>query len=118
MTWQRVYSNVNIGDVTIPVEPANNPSLVPFGYLSKFGDLSSPELIAHMRWIAQKHVIGQDTFLLSHPGTPLTRNLIFGTRALHCIHVSFIICYYSLFYSDKTNLVIYNMTLNAYLFIS
>ena len=81
MASQRAYSNVKIGDVTVPVEPAKSPSLVPFGYLSKFGDLTSPELIAHMRWIAQKHVIGQDTFLMSHPGTPLTRNLIFGNEA-------------------------------------
>ena len=84
---QRHYSDVTIGDVTVKISPATNTELVPFGFLSKFGDLTSPDLIAHMRWIAQKHVIGQDTFLLSHPGTPLTRNLIFGKKDT-CVAVS------------------------------
>ena len=87
LALQRLYSDVTIGDVTVKISPATNTELVPFGFLSKFGDLTSPDLIAHMRWIAQKHVIGQDTFLLSHPGTPLTRNLIFGKKDT-CVAVS------------------------------
>ena len=75
------YSNVQIGDVTVPVHPARRPELVPKGYLKKFGDLKSPEVIAHMRWIAQKYVIGQDICLLSHPG-PLARHLVLALAEL------------------------------------
>ena len=60
------------------------------GYLSKFGDLSSPEVIAAMRWIAQKNAIGQDMFLLSHPG-PLTRHLIFAFAELCDLEVEHLI---------------------------
>ena len=67
---------LSIGDVTVPIiSPANRPDLVPQGYLELFGDVSSPEVVSHFRWMAQKYLLGQDMFLLSSPG-PLTRHLI------------------------------------------
>ena len=55
--------------------------LVPTGYSVKFGLVDggasaspSPELMAHLRWLAQKDVLGQDVFLVGMPG-PSRRRL-------------------------------------------
>ena len=75
-------STLTLGDVTLPVvHPAPRQDLVPRGYLKRFGDLDAPELVAHFRWMAQKHLLGQDMFLLSAPG-PLTRHLVMAMAEL------------------------------------
>jgi hypothetical protein len=69
---------MKIGDVTVVHERPARSDLVPDGYAVKFGaspgSPPSPEALAHLRWIAQKDVLGQDVFLTGAPG-PTRRRL-------------------------------------------
>ncbi|KAI8930150.1 AAA domain-containing protein [Entophlyctis helioformis] len=64
---------VRIGDVVFEVRVPEWPECVPSALLPFFGD--SQDLIAHLRWMAQKDQLGQDMFLTGVPG-PLKRSLV------------------------------------------
>ncbi|KAI7898653.1 AAA domain-containing protein [Cokeromyces recurvatus] len=65
--------SVRIGDVVMPIYPAENPELVPQVEGPFYDD--AQDILRHLRWIMQKDKLGQDIFLLGPPG-PLRRNLV------------------------------------------
>ena len=67
---------VKIGGVSI-LQDKNTarPDLVPNGIVRRWGgDITSTEVVSHLRWLAQKYLMGQDAFLLGPP-SPLRRRL-------------------------------------------
>eukprot|EP00428_Durinskia_dybowskii_P062357 CAMPEP_0170375242 /NCGR_PEP_ID=MMETSP0117_2-20130122/11058_1 /TAXON_ID=400756 /ORGANISM="Durinskia baltica, Strain CSIRO CS-38" /LENGTH=1559 /DNA_ID=CAMNT_0010630307 /DNA_START=124 /DNA_END=4803 /DNA_ORIENTATION=+ len=61
---------LEIGDVKLPINTPKNPELVPSGNLHYWGndlDQAPSEVIGHLRWIAQKSLLGQDIFLTGPP---------------------------------------------------
>ena len=79
---------VSIGDLKFPIRSPNRLDLVPRGY---FDTLSGPEVLEHIRWIAQKRLMNQDIFLLGFP-TNLRRRIIMAAAELcdwEVLHVPF-----------------------------
>jgi MoxR-like ATPase len=69
---------VEIGDIKIAVNTPKSPELVPSGNLHYWGknlDDAPAEVVGHLRWIAQKSLLGQDIFLTGPP-TANRRRLI------------------------------------------
>lgn len=86
---------VSFGNTKVPVNTPKNPELVPYKFgklfykallmkkkifirfffilVSEFKDLPQ-SVVRHLRWIAQKDLLGQDVFLIGPPG-PLRRQL-------------------------------------------
>ena len=64
---------VKIGDVELFVFQDALPTHVPSNYLPFFTD--AQDILAHLRWIAQKDILSQDMFLIGPPG-PLKRQLV------------------------------------------
>uniref|UniRef100_H2YJD5 VWFA domain-containing protein n=1 Tax=Ciona savignyi TaxID=51511 RepID=H2YJD5_CIOSA len=64
---------VSIGNVQVPVKTPKNPELVPYAYVLENAELPQSAL-RHMKWMAQKDLLGQDVFLIGPPG-PLRRVL-------------------------------------------
>ncbi|GAB6029233.1 von Willebrand factor A domain-containing protein 8 [Chamberlinius hualienensis] len=62
---------VTIGDVSVPRKLSKNPELIPADFVK--GDLPQHQ-IRHLRWMAQKDILGQDIFLIGPPG-PYRRRL-------------------------------------------
>ena len=54
------------GGVAVSIEPPKNRELVPTGFQAAGGD--SQETLAHLRWMLQKDLLGQDIFLIGRPG--------------------------------------------------
>eukprot|EP01035_Chromulina_nebulosa_P040751 gene40751-55094_t len=50
-----------------------------------------PEIVYHLRWLAQKYNLGQDMFLCGHPG-PLRRQLVMTFANLCGLEVEYISC--------------------------
>lgn len=75
---QSVQRSVSIGDVHIPLDIPERPDLVPRGY---FDALSCPEVLEHIRWIAQKRIMKQDIFLLGLPSS-LRRRVVMAAAEL------------------------------------
>ena len=67
---------VKIGGVSIlQNKSTGRPDLVPSGIVRRWGDdINSTEVVSHLRWLAQKYLMGQDAFLLGPP-SPLRRRL-------------------------------------------
>ena len=67
---------VKIGGVSIlQNKSTGRPDLVPNGIVRRWGDdITSTEVVSHLRWLAQKYLMGQDAFLLGPP-SPLRRRL-------------------------------------------
>ena len=61
--------------VKVCVNPST-PEYVPTNYLAPLESLSK-DMIAHFKWIAQKDLLGQDIYLIGHPG-PSRRRLAFA----------------------------------------
>ena len=51
---------VRIGGVELPLKEEGDPKLIPKGYLQQLDD----ESVDHLRWMAQKWLLGQDMFLI------------------------------------------------------
>uniref|UniRef100_F6QXZ7 von Willebrand factor A domain-containing protein 8 n=1 Tax=Ciona intestinalis TaxID=7719 RepID=F6QXZ7_CIOIN len=62
---------VSIGNVKVPVKTPQNPELVPYAYVVENKELPQ-SILRHMKWLAQKDILGQDVFLIGPPG-PLRR---------------------------------------------
>ncbi|XP_078484002.1 von Willebrand factor A domain-containing protein 8 isoform X2 [Ciona intestinalis] len=62
---------VSIGNVKVPVKTPQNPELVPYAYVVENKELPQ-SILRHMKWMAQKDLLGQDVFLIGPPG-PLRR---------------------------------------------
>jgi MoxR-like ATPase len=61
---------VEIGDIKVPLNDPKFPELVPSGNLHYWGrdlDHAPAEVIGHLRWMAQKSLLGQDIFLTGPP---------------------------------------------------
>lgn len=61
---------VEIGDIKVPLNDPKSPELVPSGNLHYWGrdlDQAPAEVIGHLRWMAQKSLLGQDIFLTGPP---------------------------------------------------
>jgi hypothetical protein len=65
----------NIGGIEFPFNELKYPNLVPNGKVEYWGERIPSEVVAHLRWIAQKMNMKQDIFLLGPPGN-LRRNII------------------------------------------
>jgi len=75
---------VEFGDIKVPINVPKNPELVPSGNLHYWGkDLNNApqEVIGHLRWMAQKSLLGQDIFLTGPP-TSNRRRLILSLAEL------------------------------------
>lgn len=75
---------VEIGDIKVPINVPKNPELVPSGNLHYWGkdlDNAPAEVIGHLRWMAQKSLLGQDIFLTGPP-TANRRRLILSLAEL------------------------------------
>ncbi|KAJ8326810.1 hypothetical protein O5D80_004253 [Batrachochytrium dendrobatidis] len=66
-------ATVCIGDVVFQVRTPEYPELVPSLSVPFFD--GAQDMIAHLRWMAQKDLLGQDMFLTGDPG-PLRRHLV------------------------------------------
>lgn len=64
---------VNIGNAKVPVKTPDNPTYVPYAFVNEEHPLSQ-SVIKHLKWMAQKDLLGQDIFLIGPPG-PLRREL-------------------------------------------
>lgn len=60
---------ITFGDIVVDVKAAKHPEYVPIGYVS--GNISQ-YIAKHLKWMAQKDLLGQDIFLIGPPG-PLRR---------------------------------------------
>lgn len=71
---------ISIGDVSFAVPAPKHAELVPLGY--GMAEEESQDSLGHLRWMLQKHALGQDMFLIGGPG-PRSRRL-----ALHFCEVA------------------------------
>ena len=72
-------SYVEIGDVKVPINNPKNPELVPHGNLHFWGnslDNAPQEVLGHLRWMAQKSLLGQDIFLTGPPSSNRRRLIL------------------------------------------
>jgi MoxR-like ATPase len=58
-------NTVSIGNVSMQLSEPKNPELVPVGY---YRQGMPRELLANLRWMMQKDLLGQDIFLVGPPG--------------------------------------------------
>lgn len=79
-------SSILIGGIRVP-KGESQTSLVP----EKIFRTLPPEIVYHLRWLAQKYNLGQDTFLCGHPG-PLRRQLVMTFANLCGLEVEYISC--------------------------
>lgn len=68
-----------VGDLEEAPRTARTPELVPRGYLNGIENI--PEFVAHIRWLLQKHRLGQDVFLMGFP-TSLRRHVVMAAAEL------------------------------------
>nr|XP_039272426.1 von Willebrand factor A domain-containing protein 8-like isoform X1 [Styela clava] len=73
VTESKSDGHVNIGDTKVPVKVPDHPLHVPYGFVPS-GNPLPQSTIRHLRWMAQKDLLGQDIFLIGPPG-PLRRFL-------------------------------------------
>ncbi|XP_049790817.1 von Willebrand factor A domain-containing protein 8 [Schistocerca nitens] len=64
-------AHIKIGNVSKPLRPAKLKQYVPVKYLE---ENVPQDMLAHLRWMLQKDLLGQDIFLIGRPG-PLRRQL-------------------------------------------
>ncbi|CAK8678183.1 unnamed protein product [Clavelina lepadiformis] len=64
---------VTIGNTKVPVSIPKKPEYVPYAFVPENKELPQ-SVIRHLRWMAQKDLLGQDIFLIGPPG-PLRRQL-------------------------------------------
>lgn len=67
----RLSHSLRIGGVQIRVSQPQHPEIVPKSYASEL-DLTQ-DFLGHIRWLAQKDSLGQDSFLLGPPGSSRRR---------------------------------------------
>ncbi|EYC24830.1 hypothetical protein Y032_0013g2127 [Ancylostoma ceylanicum] len=60
---------LKIGSVRLPVVEAVRPELVPARLSGAAVHPSSNEVLAHLKWLLQKEILGQDVFLMGVPGS-------------------------------------------------
>ena len=65
---------IDIGGVKMPLAEPKRPELVPKGFAESAAGMSA-EMVAHLKWMLQKDLLGQDLFLLGLPG-PSRRRLV------------------------------------------
>jgi hypothetical protein len=68
-----------VGDLVEAPRMPRTPELIPRGYLN--GIESIPEFVGHIRWLLQKHRLGQDVFLMGFP-TSLRRQVVMAAAEL------------------------------------
>ena len=71
-------SKFTVGDISVPVHTYDTPkdaALVPTGYDRDYGSAVAQPTLAHLRWMMQKDLLGQDMMLLGPVG-PERRELV------------------------------------------
>ncbi|KAG0140334.1 hypothetical protein CROQUDRAFT_674710 [Cronartium quercuum f. sp. fusiforme G11] len=77
-----LIGHLSIADVTLPIyQPINSPGRYPEPLSTHL--LNNAFTLAHLRWLAQKSLLGQDVYLLEPtPSCPFTKRLALGFCAL------------------------------------
>ncbi|KAL6723384.1 hypothetical protein Aduo_018396 [Ancylostoma duodenale] len=60
---------LKIGSIRLPIVGAVRPELVPARLTGPALHPSSNEVLAHLKWLLQKEILGQDVFLMGVPGS-------------------------------------------------
>lgn len=70
-----IYNNVKIGNISFPSHKPLQKELIPTNFAFNIKNLNQNEM-SYLKWMAQKDLLGQDMFLIGHPGS-YKRNLAF-----------------------------------------
>lgn len=92
VSTQKEY--ISIGGIKV-IKGHSSSKLVPEQPFKCF----PPEIVYHLRWMAQKYNIGQDMFICGYPG-PLRRHLVMAFASLCRLEVEYVNCTRDLTESD------------------
>lgn len=75
LTKKFLYKEIKIGNFQLPSHKKANQEFIPSNFGFDFLNLTQNE-ISYLKWMGQKDILGQDMFLIGHPGN-YKRNLAF-----------------------------------------